>query len=199
MLDEESKQKHMGNLDHLQNDALKNVIHCRLVDHITSCDGLSLADYHWQFMIQNIKQISVIIKMAGMIVDDCMLRTIEWHHTLFSLNYHNSYEETKLEYSKEHGCYIIYDTKRGKFARAGSASSKICYVNATPGCTGRINGHANESKKNQEKSYFYNFYPDKNSMHSNKALRRGDFQDLNFVSYLRFKDKLKSKTQDLFH
>ena len=86
--------------------------------------------------------------MAGMIVDDCMLRTIKWHHTLFSLDYHNSHEETKLECSKEHGCYIIYDTKRGEFVRAGSASRKIGHVNATTSYAGRINRHAKKSKKN---------------------------------------------------
>ena len=68
---------------------------------------MSLADYHWQLMMQNIKQIIVIVKMAGIAVDDDMLRTIEWHHELFSIDYPNSHEETKLEHSKNHGRCII--------------------------------------------------------------------------------------------
>ena len=68
---------------------------------------------------------------------------------------------TKIEHSKEHGFCIICDIKRGTFARAGSVTNKIGHVDAATGSTGRsnvhVNGHVSESKKNQEKSYFYNF------------------------------------------
>ena len=126
-------------------------------------------------MTQNLRQISVVVKISGFCTSDDMLHNIKWHHTLFSLEYHHSHEATKLECSKEHSCCMICDTKIGKFIRAGSASKKIGHVNATSGSAVRTNSHVNESKKNQKKSHLCDFHPDQNSAHANKSLKRGDF------------------------
>ena len=63
-LGEEIKNKHIDNLDHLQNDALKNIIYCRLVNNITSCEGLRLADYHWKFMKWRFSKFNLCILLA---------------------------------------------------------------------------------------------------------------------------------------
>lgn len=78
--------------------------------------------------------------------------------------------------------------KRSKLIRAGSPSSKLDHVDAKGDSVGRINGHFSESKKSQDKIYVYNYYPDKDSTNYNTYLKRGEFQDLEFVSYIRFKE-----------
>ena len=85
ILGEESKLKHVDNLYHLKNDKLKNIIHYRLVDHITSCERLILADYQWQFITHNLRQTNTIIKMAGIYASYGMLQAIERNRALFSL------------------------------------------------------------------------------------------------------------------
>ena len=45
----------------------------------------------------------------------------------------------------------------------------------------------------------YNFYLDKDSIYVNYSIKRGVFQDLEFISYIRFTEKNKSNIQDLFY
>ena len=165
---------------------------------MSSFPGLKLSDSHWQFMMQNLSPIVVVLQMLNMCVSNEMLRTIDWHDTLFNNQCHLDHEVRKVECAKENGCCAVRGNKRGKFARAGSASNKIGHVHATGDSKGRVNDHLNESKKHQAKSYFYNCYPDSNYDRANKSLKRGNFQDLSFTSPLRFKEENKSKVQDLF-
>ena len=50
----------------------------------------------------------------------------------------------------------------------------------------------------QSKSCFHNFYPDQNSEYANKDLQKGVFQDLDFMSCLRFANENKNSVQNLF-
>ena len=68
----------------LNDDKLKITMHARLVDHISSFPGLNISDWHWQFMIKNLRQISIVLKMLNICVSDDMLHTIKWHDTLLS-------------------------------------------------------------------------------------------------------------------
>ena len=61
--------------------------------------------------------------------------------------------------------------KRGKFAWAGSASNRIGHKDSEEFSRGRMNGHANESKKYPDKSYFYNYHPDENYTQASKSLK----------------------------
>ena len=71
--------------------------------------------------------------------------------------------------------------------RAASASNRIGHESSEVHKRGRINGHMSESKKSQDKSCFYNHFPDENHTQESKSLKRANFQDLSFVSCLRFK------------
>ena len=81
----------------------------------------------------------------------------------------------------------MHDKRRRDFLRAGSESSRIGHENAKGLAHGKTNSHMNESKKSQDKSYFYNYYPDENYTQANKSLKRGNVQELSFVSCLTFK------------
>ena len=56
-----------------------------------------------------------------------------------------------------------------------------------------------ESKKSQDKIYFHDHCLDENFTQVSESLKRGNFQDLSFAYCLRFKEEIKSKTQDLIH
>ena len=94
---------------------------------------------------------------------------------------------------------MVCDEIRGKFARTISASRRIGHVDNEGSARCRLNDHMNESKKYQEKSYSHNYCPDENCTQAKKSLKRGNFQDLSFVSCLRFEEINKSKIRYLFH
>ena len=137
--------------------------------------------------------------MSNFCVSNDMLHTINWYGTLLSNECHRNHEVTRVEHSNEHDFYVVHDKRRSIFARASSASIRTSHDDTEGSARGRINGHMNESKKSQNKSYFYNYYPDENHTQANKSLKRGNFQDLSFASYQRFKEIKKSKIQDLFY
>ena len=101
-------------------------------------------------MMQNLRQISTVLQTLNTHASDGMLHTIKCYGTLFSNGHHRDHEVHKVECTKEHGCCMAHNKKRGKFARAGSVCSKIGHVNATGESKVRTNGHVNESKKIQE-------------------------------------------------
>ena len=92
---------------------------------MTSYERLSLADYHWLLMAPNLRKISVITKMVGFFKSDDVLCAIECHSALFIFKYHNNHDTSKVEHSKEHGCFIACDTKIGKISRARSSPKKL--------------------------------------------------------------------------
>ena len=79
------------------------------------------------------------------------------------------------------------------FTRDSSALSRVFCENSEGSIRGRENSYSNESKKSQDKSCFHNHYPDENCVQANKSSKRGNFQDLRFASYLRFKKQVNPK------
>ena len=98
-------------------------------------------------MMQNIEQISATLKMLNICASDDLLCVIKWYDALINNEHHCNHEVRKVEHAKEHGCCVVYDKTRNKFARAGSVSNKIGHSQATEGGKGRMNGHEIESKK----------------------------------------------------
>ena len=170
----------------------------RLIDHLSSFRKVNINDLHWKFMFDNLSRICVIIKMLNISISGSMMQTVEYHDTLINLNYHQNFVQVTVNNSLEHGCYLVYDQVRGVFVRAGSASSKLGHKDAKGQQRGRINDHIKAANTHQKKSVFYSSYPSKNYS-LNSLLRKGCFEDLEFVAPIRFKDTDKVKIQNLFY
>ena len=84
----------------LNDDKLKSTMHARLFDHTSSFPGLNVSDWHWQFMMQNMRPIVVMLKMLNMCVSDDMLHAIKWHDALFINEHHRDHEVHKVECAK---------------------------------------------------------------------------------------------------
>ena len=104
-------------------------------------------------MLQNSRQMKIIMKLLGYPVVHDALHAIKHHDSSFSLNFIRNHEVTKVECSEEYGCCIMFDEKRDKFIRAGSVSSELGNAYDSSNSADRINGHTTESKKSVQKSH----------------------------------------------
>ena len=62
-----------------------------------------MLDYHWQFVMHDSRQMSVIIKISSTRVSDDMLHTIDWNVTFLSNELPHDHEVARIECSAEHG------------------------------------------------------------------------------------------------
>ena len=95
-LGNDSKEWCINNINMLNNDKLKNTMHARSHDRMSSFPGLNTSDWHWQFMMQNLSPIVVVLQMLNMCVSDEMLHAINWHDALFSNECHRDHEAHKV-------------------------------------------------------------------------------------------------------
>ena len=110
-----------------------------------------------------------------MCISDAMLHTINWHDTLLSNGYHRNHEVTRVKHSKEHGCYIVYNKRRGKMLGAGSVSSRIDHKDTEGSARGRIMCIWMKVR-HLKIIFFYNCYPDENWTQANKTLKEVIFK-----------------------
>ena len=72
---------------------------------------------------------------------DDLLLTVKCHDASSRLDFHSNHCVSTIGNNIEHGCYLVFDRKRGKFVRARLASAKLGHKDTTGIQCGRANGH----------------------------------------------------------
>lgn len=186
----------------IHDDTLSKILTRRLWIHLEKYKGtrgMEPTASHWEFMFTNMSRMAVILKLRGTLLDHSRLPKAGYESTLFSPRYVLNHELIQEHDAIYHGCYLVFDSKTGKFIRAGSASNKLGHQDAVRERKGRINEHIQASKKPYlSNSIFYNSYPDRHAEKIIEGLRRGYFDELEFVPVLFFSDENKEEVQSLF-
>jgi len=117
-----------------------------------------------------VERISMLLWLAGHIHESIETRLVD--ESLLE-NRTEFYFEAKGKWGSKNGCYLIEDSTRNKFIRAGMASC---------GFTKRMKQHLQSSKLQGSASStrrFYLYYPDKSvPKERTDGIRRANFQDL---------------------
>ena len=67
-----------------------------------SCTGSNLSDHHWQFVMHDARQMSIILKISSVRVSNEMLHTIDWNVIFLSYECHRNHEVARIECSEDH-------------------------------------------------------------------------------------------------
>ena len=185
-------------LNELKNTTLTHVLRARLTTHLHNYEKIDPTSPVWRFEFENFSRIAVILKILGYVRKDERLQTTGNLESLFHPDFLSNHEMLQECHSSQHGAYIIKDRETGIALRAGSASNKLGHPNKKGRERGRINSHHDDSLR-RTNSMFYTYYPHKDSPHKTNGVRRGYFQDLDFIAAIRFKDEDKADVQNLFH
>ena len=97
-------------------------------------------------MLHITTQVRIMLKLLGYSVDDGILRAIEHHDSLLSLNRAIDYGKAKAEKSKEHDRCAMLD-EEGGIVRLCSSPSKLGRASASSCSKGRASVRVEESKK----------------------------------------------------
>ena len=120
---------------------------------------------------------------------------LKGHSSLLCLKFH---KKISIEKITNHRHCLVFVRSRGNFARFGSASAKLRYVDAKGAQVGRTNSCTKVAKKKQAKSICCNSYHSREYSFVSSSLNKWWFEDSDFVLLLQFKDESKMLVQHLF-
>ena len=80
----------------LKDITLNNINQHRLIEHIMTYPRLNELHYHSHFILYRVLQISIVLCSLGYSVDDDVLYAIEYHDSLFSLDFIRDHSATEL-------------------------------------------------------------------------------------------------------
>ena len=102
-----------------------------------------------------------------------MLCTIEYHNTLFSLNFHRSNSKKTIEKSIKHRCYLVLTGRRKVSFEMDQSLLSWGHVDAKGDQVGRTNIYMRAAKKNQAKIFFHSSCPSRESSFVISLLKKG--------------------------
>lgn len=175
-------------------ETLRNRLHIHLKKF-----NLDPTDSLWHFFFKNFDRMSVLLKLLGYVQTDNRLKNAPFSGHLFNTSFLHNHELHQIGHSSYHGCYLVKDGETGDFIRAGSASNKLGHVSATGVNKGRINEHLKASMNPMaSNSRFYDAYPHEDAQKYQETLKKGTFQQLQFIAPIRFREGKKDDIQSLF-
>ena len=109
---------YVDNVKNYECNKLCYLVKSRFIEHLSSFREIDDDDLHWKFMHHNVDRTCVIMKILKTCASDDLLRTVECHDILFSLDFHRNHCVSKTYNSIDCRCYLVFDRVRGKFVRA---------------------------------------------------------------------------------
>ena len=149
-----SISKHIGNADLLKDDQLSDLARPRLLEHLNFFQKQMIMTFIGRSYSEACACYVQALKIQIFLQDD-MLHTIKCHSSLLCLKFH---KKISIEKITNHRHCLVFVRSRGNFARFGSASAKLRYVDAKGAQVGRTNSCTKVAKKKQAKSICCNSY-----------------------------------------
>ena len=188
------------NVEWFESTLLSDHLTFRLHKHL-SCshipEGKGRVHWVWKWQLQNIKHVSAILKLAGLVLPDTYIRTRTVNSCLLSQNSVNIAEMINDTNGHEVGAYLYLFSPEGgviqQWRRAGSAS-----VGLKKRGIEHEKSSLQKSDQNRD-SNFYRTFPHKDCERSKTADFEGCFQDLQHRVGLSYHKENLQNVINLFH